>query len=200
MDSSPEPPAAKLNFHEMESKLESITFFSGQNLPGKLDYYCRSAITKVPDRLKFPYLFDWYWSMYPFGEFSRKLWMDNPQDLDEGQNLHGYNVIHETAQILPTKEEIEEMQKQLAQITLITSIMPKENAINLGENLTSSEYFQNVVWHPKITICEYSQKNLIFQMFAMVAIEESSLDDLRNILEEYCGNKFKVLVDEHIFN
>ena len=59
-------PKSEEGLKEMEELLGKQTYFSGKELPGAEDSQALGEMKEVPDRLKFPNVFAWWWSLALF--------------------------------------------------------------------------------------------------------------------------------------
>lgn len=59
---------------EVESFLANNAYLSGDSLPGAEDARILDLLQEVPDRVTYPNLFAWWWTLSAFQEPARKLW------------------------------------------------------------------------------------------------------------------------------
>ena len=127
---------------EKETFLMNYKYLSGQALPGEEDFKYMQLMQEAPDKTKYPNLFYWRWSLYPFSVHSRDLWLIEKAKMSESNHTENdSHPISRRSMVNPVK--ISEKGKWISLDVFIESTnfskkQIEEMALNIKNNIKIS--------------------------------------------------------------
>ena len=180
---------------EKETFLMNYKYLSGEALPGEEDYKYMALMHEVPDRNKYPNLFYWWWSLYPFSEYSRKLWHKNLGKPDD-QKINDPEISLLKKISIKSEGPIDFDKYAFVDVIILSSDADKSKLTTLAHLILAEIKIPHVEWKNNWTVIDSEKGPQILKVSAIIEKMQFCYLDLPNLLTSKFGNAFKIKVEE----
>ena len=178
---------------EKETYLTNYKYLSGEQLPGEEDAKFLAMVDEPPDRTRYPNLFYWWWSLYPFSEYSRQLWPRKGSGENDGRISDA--EIPYTRNRSGFEGKFDPNVNIMADIHIYIPEFERVNVLNIAKAITNDWKIPHVEFSHEISLYDVPSVGHFLKLTAIVEKTGYVYADLQNSLSSRLGSQFKIKIE-----
>ena len=178
---------------EKESYLTNYKYLSGEQLPGEEDAKYLPMVEEPIDRSKYPNLFYWWWSLYPFSEASRQYWLRKEVQMEELKGMDGDISLMRARTAFDGR--IDPNIHAIVDIYILVPDNEKSRAIAIANSIVTEMRVPHVEFMREFDMKENERGNPVLKLGAVVERTSYFYSELQEALIARLGSNFKVKIE-----